>query len=468
MTKKKSKPQKIKFNPITYLKAGNARKLPVHECLVPKNWEELKNFPVVFSRQHVNGNITFISVLVDLLCTGAKDVMFFVNEPDEFYREFVEQYEEGVELDFDKVSYEILHNMIFESIAYAEDFGIAPHEDFRFAELILEEDMDDFPRLDIPLGQDGKALLILNEEDPRADYFESQILKYGAPGTFEVIWNDLDFDPEEDDEFSDSCFSWEKEDWEDFYEDGYFDDLEYDIQYFLTLKILGLKYLEMKEEKFFAPFNQIQTTEGPVSSEEFTKEQIKYQFEIYKKISLIDTLGIPQKKKLLDYLEAGLVKWPDNKVLHQYKWQYFNLVGDISKCFEIGKEMKEKFPYYLFSLTTEAQNWIGIGEVDKIPEGMGYFSKIQDFLPDRKLFHASELNAFYSPWIYYYCKRGQFRIAYFLLNFLSEKDINFDFPLHHKVQDAYNEEIKQISEEYLQKVIKGKISKKEFLKMIGV
>lgn len=36
MAKKKSKPQKTTFNPMTYLKTGNARKLPVYECLLPK------------------------------------------------------------------------------------------------------------------------------------------------------------------------------------------------------------------------------------------------------------------------------------------------------------------------------------------------------------------------------------------------------------------------------------------------
>lgn len=82
MAKKKSKPQKTTFNPITYLKTGNARKLPIYECLLPKDWEEIKTFPAIISRKHVNGNVTFTSVLVDLMCTGAKDVLFFVNEPE--------------------------------------------------------------------------------------------------------------------------------------------------------------------------------------------------------------------------------------------------------------------------------------------------------------------------------------------------------------------------------------------------
>lgn len=468
MSKKKSKPQKIKFNPTTYLKAGSARKLPVYECLVPKNWEELKKFPVIFSRKHVNGNVTFISVLIDLLCTGAKDVMFSVNESERFYRDILDQYDDELDLEFESVSYELLHNIIFESIAYAEDFGIAPHEDFRFAELILEEDNDDFPRLEIPLGQDGKALLLLSDEDPRADYFEDQIHKYGAPGTYEVIWNDFDFDSEEDDEVFDSCFDWEKEDWEDFFDEGDFEDLNYEIQLFLVLRISGLNFVIMGKEDFFAPFLEIQTTDEPISSKEYTKQQMRYQFDAYKRLEKFDFLNDQKKKELIDYIEAGLVKWPDNQVLYQYKWQYFELEGDISKCMKVSLEMKEKFPSYLFSLTTEAQTWIELGEVDQIPSAMGYFTRIQEFLPDKKVFHLSELQAFYGPWIYYYSKNGEFPKAYFLLNFLISEDVLFDYPLHQAVQKAFDDEVIRISEEYLQKVAKGEVTKNEFLKMMGV
>lgn len=44
MAKRKPKPQQQKFNPITYLKSGNARRLPLLECLIPENWEKIKKF----------------------------------------------------------------------------------------------------------------------------------------------------------------------------------------------------------------------------------------------------------------------------------------------------------------------------------------------------------------------------------------------------------------------------------------
>lgn len=454
---------------MSYLKTGSARKLPVYECLVPKDWEAVKKFPVIFSRKHVNGNVTFISVLIDLLCTGAKDVLFFVNESEEFYKDILDQYHENLDLEFEPVSYELLHNLIFESIAFAEDFGIAPHEDFRFAELILEEDHDDFPRLEIPLGENGKALLFLNEDDPRAEYFEDQIHKYGAPGAFEVIWNDFDFDSEEeDDEYIDSCLDWGKEDWEDFFDEGDFEDLDYEIILFLALKIAVLNFVNMGKEDFFAPFLEIETTDEPIASKEYSKQQVRYQYDAYKRLERFDSLSKKKKKELLDYIEAGIVKWPENKVLYQYTWQFYELEGDMSKCMKISLEMKEKFPSYLFSLTTEAQTWIELGEVNQIPSAMRNFIRIQDFLPDRKVFHLSELQVFYGPWIYYYSKTGEFPKAYFLLNFLISEDVLIDYPLHYVVQSAFDAEVMRISEEYLLKVEKGEVTKKQFLKMVGV
>ncbi|WP_297337131.1 hypothetical protein [Algoriphagus sp.] len=99
-------------------------------------------------------------------------------------------------------------------MAFAEEFGIEPHEDFKFAELILEEDSVDFPRIEVPFGEAGKAHLYSTEDDDRTPYFERQILKYGKPGTFQIIRNEFaslfdedDLDEDEDsDKYSVSCY----------------------------------------------------------------------------------------------------------------------------------------------------------------------------------------------------------------------------------------------------------------------
>ncbi|WP_146064324.1 tetratricopeptide repeat protein [Algoriphagus boritolerans] len=480
MAKKKSKPQKTTFNPMTYLKTGNARKLPVYECLLPKNWELIKKFPVILARKHVNGNITFTSVLVDLLCTGAKDVLFFVNEPESFYREILQRYKEGMLLDFEPVSYELIHNVIFESIAFAEEFGIAPHEDFRFAELILDEDSDDFPRIEVPLGEGGKAHLYLNFDDERALYFERQIMKYGQTGTYEIIRNEFDpfFDGDElddeedwededmDDKFSDTCFAWNEWEWEEFYNDENFENLPFDIVIFTLTRLPEYAYDEMIEEPMFAPFLEILHTEEPTSKYSFSKKEQEYMAEVYERLGFSDLEFDESDPELLEMIESGIQKFPKNRILYQYKWEYFQRSGDLPKSLEIALEMKEKFPDYLFGLSCHAQSLIEMGEVDSIPEAMNDFTKIQDFLPDREKFHVTELQSFYSPWIYYYAKTGQLRAAIFLYMLLEDHFVLISFPLHPLVEEALASEALKVVEPFYKKVKAGEVSKEEFVDLM--
>lgn len=486
MAKKKSKPQKITFNPITYLKTGNARKLPIYECLLPKDWEEIKKFPVIFSRKHVNGNVTFTSVLVDLLCTGAKDVLFFVNEPESLYREILKNYKVGLSLDFEPVSYELIHNVIFESVAFAEEYGIAPHEDFRYSEMILEEDSDDFPRIEVPLGEGGKAHLYLNFDDERAPYFERQILKYGKDGTYEIIRNDFDpfldedeFDDEEewdvegewddydaDEKYSEPCFSWDEMDWEDFYDERNFEELTNDIVIYTLSQLPDYTYEEMIEEPIFAPFLEILHTEEPTTKISFSKKEQKYMAEVYERLEFSDLEFDEGDPELLEMIESGIKQYPKNRILYQYKWEYFQRSGDLPKSLEIALEMKEKFPDYLFGLTCHAQSLIEMGEVDSIPEAMNDFTKIQDFLPDREKFHITELQSFYSPWIYYYAKTGQLRAAIFLFMLLEDHFVLISFPLHELVENALAAEAMKVVEPFYKKVKAGKVSKEEFVDMM--
>ena len=56
-------------------------------------------------------------------------------------------------------SYEEAHNLVWGSIAYAEEAGIAPDKSFRLTQYILDEETDDVPLIEYEYGKDGKHFL---------------------------------------------------------------------------------------------------------------------------------------------------------------------------------------------------------------------------------------------------------------------------------------------------------------------
>ncbi len=158
---KNSKKKRAKANtfnqlsPIRYIKE-NARKLPIYKCLITEAWQEKGVMSILVIRRHNSGNYTFASFLVDITCLGVKDVFFNFNFSDAEFSEFTSQYKDMIEVD-----YVLVHNIIYEAIAYAEDYGFHPHNNFAIAQYILEEDDDGIEIIDIKMGgEEGKPFLV--------------------------------------------------------------------------------------------------------------------------------------------------------------------------------------------------------------------------------------------------------------------------------------------------------------------
>lgn len=485
MSRRKPKPVQQKFNPINYLKTGNARKLPIFECLLPVDWQEIKKFPVICARKHVNGNITFASVLVDLMCTGAKDVVFFVNEPEFFYRDIISRYEHELYMEFELASYELIHNIIFESVAFAEDYGIAPSEDFRWAEYILEEDSDDFPRMDIPLGQDGKAILYLNEEDERRNYFERQIKAFGQPGTYQIIYNDFNFDEDidDDDEFEeefedddddldvtgfleDTCMNWDEEKWGEFYDKQEFDHLTYDISLHLFHSTVDRSYMELKDDKMFAPFMNIEYGLEVDYHPPLSEYDLDLIFDIRDQVYEVEGESSREVQKVLKKIDREIKKNPDLVLLYKYKWEALMDDRQYEKALELALSMNEKFPKSLFAISCHALSLAILDNDADLPEAMGNFTRIQDFDRRKAPFHLEEISAFYSPWLWYYAKTNQFTAAYFLTCMLLDTKAQIYFPMPDFVFNEYLEGLERKVRPFLNQLKSGKISKAKFIETV--
>lgn len=154
------------LSPEKYVRT-KARNLPIYECIVNPNWQEEGMAVIYIGRKHTNGNITYGSYLVDILCLGLKDTGYEFNVDINDWNELKGNLKkEGFALEL--IDYNLAHNIIYGGIAFAEEYGFKPHKDFSLTQFILEEDDEQIPLMDIEFGHQGKPHIIVHPEDNKA------------------------------------------------------------------------------------------------------------------------------------------------------------------------------------------------------------------------------------------------------------------------------------------------------------
>lgn len=202
--KKKAQPQKLQVvSPEKYI-LTKARNLPIVECLIDANWKEMGMTYAIVARRHTTGRYTVGFYLVDTFCRGIKDTFFRFNIEDYEYQEL----KEGITVQMTSavnVSYNEIHNLIYGAIAYAEEFGLESHPDFKITQYLLEEDTDDIPLIEYEFGKDGKPLFLARSSF-EAGYYKPILQKY-AGDDFGMVIRELtnpffcNYD-EDDDEYT--------------------------------------------------------------------------------------------------------------------------------------------------------------------------------------------------------------------------------------------------------------------------
>jgi hypothetical protein len=159
---------------------------------------------------------------VDLLCRGVTHTLYRYNEPEEELRDILANSKQHY-MNFEKTQYNLVHNIIYAAIEFAEEYGFKPVSEFtRVTQYFLEEDNENIPLIEIHCGgENGKPLYINTGEDSPAK--EQQVLakldKTAGPGNYDYILHD-DFEDEDDDD--------DYDDDDDDYDDDDDDDDDYD------------------------------------------------------------------------------------------------------------------------------------------------------------------------------------------------------------------------------------------------
>lgn len=186
MAKKKKGKVIQMLSPENYIRQ-KARTLPVHECLINSGWKESGLANITVTRRHTNNNFTVGLYLVDLNCLGIKDTHYFFNISPLEYKNFIDNTNEGINVG--KAGYALVHNIIFASLEYAEEYGFKPHKDFALTKYILEEDTEDIELIDIECGENGRPLYVRspNDSEWQAKSIIDQLQRTAGPGNYNFI-----------------------------------------------------------------------------------------------------------------------------------------------------------------------------------------------------------------------------------------------------------------------------------------
>ena len=165
-----------------------ARNYPLYECLISDNWnkKEMSGLvEILLARQQPDGDICFGVYLIDIYCQGLKSTFANAGFSRSHYmndvRNKVIRAGKPVECPI-----ELAHQMIYQSIEYAAQFGFEPDKDFALSQYLLAPRGELEEPYQLTFGKDGKPLFISGPNDNVARILR-QLDKTAGPGNYHYM-----------------------------------------------------------------------------------------------------------------------------------------------------------------------------------------------------------------------------------------------------------------------------------------
>lgn len=177
-----------------------ARRLPIHECLISTGWKKEGIAQIVVSRQQPDGTILFGAFLVDTYCLGVKNSFCNADLTIGVYEEkFKSKIAEDMQME--KCSPELAHQVIYGAIDFAAKYGFHPDKDFQLAKNVLEPREAFGPAKNLEFGQEGKPLFVAGPRDNAAKIMAQLKEKAGEGNYNYIVPMGAEESYEEDEEF---------------------------------------------------------------------------------------------------------------------------------------------------------------------------------------------------------------------------------------------------------------------------
>lgn len=137
----------------------------LHSSATSTVWDEGIGYMLI-SREGKNGNVAFVSFLVDRYCLGVKDLIMAVAPRAVYQRNLYDKIAQRCEML--RMKPECVRKFVEGAVEYAEDLGIAPHADYRVAKAIFGDIQAEACTREYEYGKDGMPCFISGPFDTPA------------------------------------------------------------------------------------------------------------------------------------------------------------------------------------------------------------------------------------------------------------------------------------------------------------
>ncbi len=382
------------LSPENYIRQ-KARKLPIFECLVNKDWDTTQIANLIVARQHTNGNVTAGVYLVDLACLGVKDTAWFFNITETDYRNKIDQF---FEMDGGAVhiDYITAHNIVHAGIEFAEEYEFKPHKDFKsITQYILDEDTEDIPIIEIECGIDGLPAYMPGplHNDAKAKQVIAQLERVAGPGNYYQINEDgmvMNDEDEDTDEFSHLSYEEKRElfltrnEKFDQFTDDELDDF-FKLLNSLNNDLIDQDKCELIYDELFDGVTQVEVDEEEIPDELLGAEHGTFSEEVKKQfVEILESIANPKISKEL-YKSFSKNSGTDAATA---------LIDLVICALDHPKKYKQrldetikKYPNYSLLQIRKLKNEIG-GE--GFEPTLGYKQKLMNLLNERDTLHPFE------------------------------------------------------------------------------
>lgn len=158
---------------------------PVHECLVPQNWDAPGELvQLVVTRRSDAGEYASAIILVDLGCLGVKNAYALRFTDENEYQAFLHTLPTHAALT--RISIDLAAKIVQTALDYAASLGFRPHRDYSQASPFLRDAHPEQAQEDVPTGLDGQPYFISGPYDNVRKITEQLNRKVGA-GNYNVL-----------------------------------------------------------------------------------------------------------------------------------------------------------------------------------------------------------------------------------------------------------------------------------------